>query len=94
MENERLHAMVETNDGFVLAEKDLEQRGPGEFLGTRQSGYSALQLASITDVKLIEKSRQLAEEVIQGDPDLSEPGHRLIREQIDRIMSGLEGDVS
>lgn len=94
MENERLHAMVETNDGFVLAEKDLAQRGPGEFLGTRQSGYSSLQLASITDVKLIEKSRNLAEEVIQGDPDLSNPAHRLIRLQIDRILAGLEGDVS
>ena len=39
-ENERLKAMVETNDGFILAEKDLEQRGPGDFLGTRQSGFS------------------------------------------------------
>ena len=38
-ENERLQAMAESNDGFVLAERDLQQRGPGEFLGTRQSGY-------------------------------------------------------
>ncbi len=40
-ENERLRAMAETNDGFVLAERDLQQRGPGEFLGTRQAGYTS-----------------------------------------------------
>ena len=57
-ENERLQAMAESNDGFVLAERDLQQRGPGEFLGTRQSGYaSGLRMASLTDVKLIEKAR-------------------------------------
>ncbi len=94
LENERLHAMVETNDGFILAEKDLEQRGPGEFLGTRQSGYSKLQLANITDVKLIEKSRRIAENIIEIDPDLSSPDHRLIREQIDRMWIDQEGDVS
>ena len=50
VENQRLQAMVETNDGFILAEKDLEIRGPGQFLGTRQSGYTGLKLASITDL--------------------------------------------
>jgi ATP-dependent DNA helicase RecG len=46
VENERLQVMAQTNDGFVLAEHDLKQRGPGEFLGKRQSGYSDLKLAS------------------------------------------------
>ncbi len=61
VENERLMAMSETNDGFVLAERDLQQRGPGEFLGTRQSGYSDLRLASLTDVSLIEKARKASQ---------------------------------
>ena len=60
VENERLQVMAETNDGFVLAERDLEQRGPGEFLGTRQSGYADLQLVKLTDVRLIEKARRVA----------------------------------
>ena len=62
--------MVETNEGFVLAEKDLEQRGPGEFLGTRQSGFAELQLASLSDVRLIEKARRFAKQLFEEDPDL------------------------
>ncbi len=73
-ENERLQAMTESNDGFVLAEKDLQIRGPGEFLGTRQSGYaSGLRMASITDVKLIEKARTQAQKLFEQDADLSKP---------------------
>jgi ATP-dependent DNA helicase RecG len=45
VDNERLQAMSETNDGFVLAERDLEQRGPGDFLGTRQAGFAELQVS-------------------------------------------------
>ncbi len=61
-ENERLKAMVETNDGFVLAERDLQQRGPGEFLGTRQAGYAtSLKMASLSDIQLIEKARTQAQ---------------------------------
>jgi ATP-dependent DNA helicase RecG len=68
-ENERLQAMAESNDGFLLAEKDLQQRGPGEFLGTRQSGYaSGLRMASITDVKLIEKARIEAQKLFERTP--------------------------
>ena len=61
MENERLIAMAETNDGFVLAESDLDQRGPGDFLGTRQSGFSELRMASLSDIHLIEKARHHAQ---------------------------------
>jgi ATP-dependent DNA helicase RecG len=57
-ENERLSAMVETNDGFVLAQRDLEQRGR-EFLD-RQSGYSELRLANLTDLHMI-KARHHAQ---------------------------------
>ena len=61
IENERLKVMVETNDGFKLAEYDLEHRGPGQFLGTRQSGYTDLKLANLTDVKLISQARRSAQ---------------------------------
>jgi ATP-dependent DNA helicase RecG len=77
--------MVETNDGFVLAERDLEQRGPGQFLGTRQSGYSELRLASLTDVHLIEKARRLAHMLFEQDPDIEKTEHRLLSNSLDKF---------
>jgi ATP-dependent DNA helicase RecG len=94
-ENERLRAMSESNDGFVLAEKDLQQRGPGEFLGTRQSGYSSgLRMASITDVQLIERARQQAQNLFERDPYLHQPEHALLAEAFERFWGDGKGDVS
>lgn len=94
-ENERLQAMVESNDGFVLAERDLEQRGPGEFLGTRQSGYgTGLRMASLSDVALIEKARAHAQALFQEDPGLTQPDHALLAEAFDRFWKAGAGDVS
>jgi len=94
-ENERLRAMAESNDGFVLAERDLQQRGPGEFLGTRQSGYaSGLRMASITDVKLIEKARLQAQNLFEQDADLIRPEHALLAEAFGRFWGAGRGDVS
>jgi ATP-dependent DNA helicase RecG len=94
-ENERLRAMADSNDGFVLAERDLQQRGPGEFLGTRQSGYaSGLRMASITDVKLIEKARVQAQNLFEQDADLIRPEHALLAEAFGRFWGDGRGDVS
>ncbi len=94
-ENERLQAMAESTDGFFLAEKDLQIRGPGEFLGTRQAGYtSSLRMASITDVKLIDKARTQAQNVFEKDPDLSQPEHALLAEALGRFWGEGKGDVS
>ncbi len=94
-ENERLQAMAESNDGFVLAERDLQQRGPGEFLGTRQAGYtSSLRMASITDVTLIEKARTQAQNVFDRDADLSQPEHKLLADALGRFWGEGKGDVS
>jgi ATP-dependent DNA helicase RecG len=94
-ENERLMAMAESNDGFFLAEKDLQLRGPGEFLGTRQSGYaSGLRMASITDVKLIEKARLEAQKLFEQDAYLSNPEHALLAEAFERFWGEGKGDVS
>ncbi|MEW5830752.1 MAG: ATP-dependent DNA helicase RecG [Chloroflexota bacterium] len=93
-ENERLQAMVETNDGFILAERDLQQRGPGEFLGTRQSGYATtLKMASLTDIELVELAREQAAGVFERDPDLTQPEHALLSEAVERFWTG-KGDVS
>jgi len=94
VENERLKAMVETNDGFILAERDLEQRGPGEFLGTRQSGYSELHLANLTDIRLIEKARQLALSLFEEDPELVSDKHQNLAATLQRFWGEAKGDIS
>ncbi|MBL8103142.1 MAG: ATP-dependent DNA helicase RecG [Anaerolineales bacterium] len=94
-ENERLQAMAVTNSGFELADLDLKLRGPGEFLGTRQAGYATtLKMASITDVKLIEKAREQAQALFERDPDLSQPEHALLAEAFERFWGAGKGDVS
>lgn len=66
---ERLRAMFETGDGFEIARRDLEQRGPGEFLGTRQSGLALLRFADIDrDIALAEAARDTAVWLRQHDP--------------------------
>lgn len=95
VENERLQVMTQTNDGFVLAEKDLEQRGPGEFLGTRQSGFSTqIRLANLMDVRLIEKARHYAQSLFEQDPDLAQPEHRALQASLQRFWSANTGDIS
>ena len=69
---ERLKIMVGTNDGFRIAEKDLEIRGPGEMEGTRQSGALNFKLASIVhDKTMLEAARGAVEHIIQTDPELA-----------------------
>lgn len=93
-ENERLLAMESTNDGFVLAEQDLRQRGPGEFLGTRQSGYTNLRLANITDIHLIERAQTYARQVLENDPELSAPEHKLMLDAMNHYWPSAEGERS
>ena len=95
IENQRLQAMIETNDGFVLAEKDLEIRGPGQFLGTRQSGYTELKLASITDLDLVERVRTEASALFSQDPDLSQENHQLLAKAVKEFWTQKNaGDIS
>ncbi|OYX11213.1 MAG: ATP-dependent DNA helicase RecG, partial [Acidovorax sp. 32-64-7] len=69
---ERLRAMAETNDGFEIARRDLEIRGPGEFLGARQSGDALLRFADLaTDTHLLEWARELAPQMLDRHPELA-----------------------
>ena len=79
--SERLSVMVESTDGFVIAEKDLELRGPGEFLGTRQSGIPELAVANLArDQALLATASAEARAIVEGDPTLGHPEHaRLVR---------------
>ena len=70
---ERLRAMVETSDGFEIARRDLEIRGPGEFLGARQSGAAMLRFADLAvDIELLEWARALAPRMLDQHPELAE----------------------
>jgi ATP-dependent DNA helicase RecG len=66
----RLEALVECYNGFELAEKDLQIRGPGQFFGTRQSGLPDLAMQSLTDLALVELARREAIALLQRDPEL------------------------
>lgn len=77
----RLKIMEETGDGFRIAEEDLKIRGPGEFLGTRQSGMPDLRLAQIIrDNHLLTAAKKRAEEILKNDPALSADKNHLMRE--------------
>lgn len=90
---ERLTALEETNDGFALAEKDLEIRGPGEFFGRRQSGLPELQLASLLDMEMLEMTRSEALALVAGDPTLQKPEHHQLRDRVAQFWQNT-GDVS
>jgi ATP-dependent DNA helicase RecG len=93
-ENERLKAMESTSDGFRLAELDLEQRGPGDFLGTRQSGFAELKMASLTDVRLIDKARREATRLFEADPVLAAPENAHLAEAVSRFIASGRGEIS
>lgn len=98
-ENERLSAMVTTNDGFALADIDLKQRGPGDFLGTRQSGYTKqLRMASLTNLQLIEKAQRSAKMLFDQDPDMTLPEHQELAATLAHFWGqngqGIQSDIS
>jgi ATP-dependent DNA helicase RecG len=85
---ERLKTMVATNDGFKIAEKDLELRGPGEIEGTRQSGALNLKLADLLqDRQILETARNLALDLLDKDPDLGSHENICTKEYL-RTLSG------
>jgi ATP-dependent DNA helicase RecG len=79
----RLEAMAETNSGFVLAERDLEIRGPGELLGARQSGLPPFRVADLTrDLALLAMARRDAAAWIDHSPRLDRPEDALARRRL------------
>jgi len=84
---ERLSAIEHIDDGFKLAEVDLELRGPGDFFGTRQSGLPDLRMARLSDRGLLELARGEASRILQEDPNLSLPKHESILSRVNVFLS-------
>ncbi len=91
---QRLEAMVDSQDGFQLAQIDLELRGPGDFLGTRQSGLPAFRLASFGDIRDLEKARAEAERILDSDPGLGRKEHALLGAKVDGFWATAITEVS
>ena len=79
---ERLGIFQDTTDGFRLAEEDLRLRGPGDFVGVRQSGMPELRIADLSDTVLIEQARVLAGTLWESDPYLRKTEHAALRERM------------
>jgi ATP-dependent DNA helicase RecG len=90
---ERLHALEQSQDGFALAEKDLQLRGPGDYFGTRQSGLPDLKMAQLSDLRTLEMAREEAARLLHLDPDLSMPEHLALARKARQFWRG-EGDTS
>ena len=90
----RLEMMAQTNDGFLLAEKDLELRGPGDFLGTRQSGLPELTwIDGGFDPRLLDRARRVAEALLDADPDLEQPEHQRLRDRVEAFWAKASPDL-
>jgi ATP-dependent DNA helicase RecG len=90
---QRLQALENSNDGFALAQIDLDMRGPGDFFGTRQSGLPPLRTARLGDLRTLEIARTAARSVFDADPELTNPEHRDLADEVGAFWAGT-GDGS
>ncbi len=83
----RMKAMQNSGDGFVIAEEDLKIRGPGDFMGTRQSGMPLLKIANLLrDIRVLEIARKEAFHLIDQDPDITDPKHQPLHKVLQDFM--------
>lgn len=85
----RMDTMVRTNDGFEIAEVDLELRGPGDVLGTQQSGVPDLKMADLLrDREILSAARYIANRILEEDPGLEQPQHAILNTTLKRAVAG------
>ncbi len=88
----RLDIMCKTADGFKIADKDLELRGPGDFFGSRQSGIPKMKIADLTEnMDTVRQSKEASEEILRLDPDLSHPENKRLRQAVINLFNGEKG---
>ncbi|MBR5520067.1 MAG: ATP-dependent DNA helicase RecG [Clostridia bacterium] len=94
MTRERLGILCKTNDGYAIAQKDLELRGPGSFFGQAQSGLPSLRMASLaTELPLLHEAQAAANELLAADPHLTKSAHKELRSQIERLFETDNGNT-
>ena len=82
---QRIQTMVQTNNGFEIAEADLRLRGPGNIEGTQQSGILNLRLADLAkDGKILKTAREIASRILEDDPNLQRPEHQVIAKYLSK----------
>ena len=91
---ERLRIVERIHDGFQLAEEDLRIRGPGEYLGTRQSGLPTFKVARITDQEILSLARREATKVLESDPGLTRQANIALARHFQRYSSDLTSEMS
>ena len=91
---ERLRTVEATSDGFELAEHDLRLRGPGEYAGTRQSGWSQMKVATPSDLDLIELCQAEARLLLEQDPVLDAAEHRVLKRELLAFAEGRPAELS
>ncbi len=89
----RLETFVKTVDGFTLSEKDLDLRGPGDYLGTRQTGWPIMKVARYTDKNLLEAARQEVKQILSRDPNLARPEHATLAAEWTAYDKGLRDEA-
>lgn len=84
---QRLHFLCTTTDGFAVAQYDLENRGPGDFFGSRQHGLPSLQIADLmNDTRTLHAAQAEASDILAQDPQLTAPDHALLRTQVQQMF--------
>ena len=91
---ERLEAIEKYNDGFKLAEVDLQLRGPGDLFGTRQSGLPSLKMARLSDRDVLINARNEAARILHRDPHLTDPNHQLLAQELNRFQTPATAEVA
>ncbi len=90
----RLNLLERVHDGFELAEEDLKIRGPGDYMGTRQSGLPDLKVATLTDYDILALAKREAARILESDPDLLQDGREALARRLSEHAAGLVAEAS
>ena len=84
----RFQVLCDTNDGFVISQRDLELRGPGDFFGSRQHGLPDMHIANLmTDTRILYEAQKVAEEICSLDTTLSTEENKLLKKEVTRLFA-------
>ena len=86
----RFQVLCDTNDGFIISQKDLELRGPGDFFGSRQHGLPDMHIANLmTDTRILYEAQERAKEICEKDPALQTEENALLKKEVARLFSNI-----